>query len=162
MEARQVKTITDAKEIVTSRELSHIKVGVFDIDGILRGKYMSREKFLSALDKGFGFCDVVLGWDIAMTSCTTTRNIPDGIPVIQMRQCVFCRSPVARFRLNRTPCFFSLNFPLLLKKSAHAAFCAASSTKPIPWGFLRMWVLSTSFLCLTKHANPFVKNTTII
>lgn len=24
---------------------------------------MSREKFLSALDKGFGFCDVVLGWD---------------------------------------------------------------------------------------------------
>ncbi|MCL4108952.1 UNVERIFIED_CONTAM: hypothetical protein GTU68_008147 [Idotea baltica] len=29
----------------------------------MRGKYMSREKFFSALDKGFGFCDVVLGWD---------------------------------------------------------------------------------------------------
>jgi glutamine synthetase len=40
-----------------------VKVGVFDVDGILRGKYMAREKFLSALDKGFGFCDVVLGWD---------------------------------------------------------------------------------------------------
>jgi glutamine synthetase len=36
---------------------------VIDIDGILRGKYISREKFLSALDNGYGFCDVVLGWD---------------------------------------------------------------------------------------------------
>jgi glutamine synthetase len=63
MQARQVKTAADAREIVTARKLSHVKVGVFDIDGILRGKYMSREKFLSALDKGFGFCDVVLGWD---------------------------------------------------------------------------------------------------
>ncbi|PRQ04157.1 Gamma-glutamylputrescine synthetase PuuA [Enhygromyxa salina] len=39
------------------------KVGVFDIDGVFRGKYMNREKFESALRKGFGFCDVVLGWD---------------------------------------------------------------------------------------------------
>jgi glutamine synthetase len=43
--------------------LSHIKVGVFDMDGVLRGKYMSRAKFISALKNGFGFCDVVLGWD---------------------------------------------------------------------------------------------------
>ena len=29
----------------------------------MRGKYLSREKFLSALDSGSAFCDVVLGWD---------------------------------------------------------------------------------------------------
>jgi len=63
MEARQVKSINDARTIVTERDLSHIKVGVFDIDGVLRGKYISRDKFFSALEKGFGFCDVVLGWD---------------------------------------------------------------------------------------------------
>jgi len=63
MGVTQVTSVADAREIVTARELSHVKVGVFDMDGILRGKYMSREKFLSALDKGFGFCDVVLGWD---------------------------------------------------------------------------------------------------
>jgi glutamine synthetase len=63
LEPRQVKTIADAKAIVEQRNLSHIKVGVFDIDGILRGKYMSRAKFLSALENGYGFCDVVLGWD---------------------------------------------------------------------------------------------------
>src|SRR5690606_37245469 len=42
---------------------AYVKVGVFDMDGVLRGKYMKAEKFLCALDSGFGFCDVVLGWD---------------------------------------------------------------------------------------------------
>ena len=43
----------------------HVKVAVADIDGVLRGKYMARDKFMTALTDGFGFCDVVLGWDIA-------------------------------------------------------------------------------------------------
>lgn len=63
LEPRQVRTADDAKAIVEQRKLSHVKVGAFDIDGIMRGKYMSRAKFLSALEHGFGFCDVVLGWD---------------------------------------------------------------------------------------------------
>lgn len=63
MEPREAKTAADIRQIVEERNLKHIKVGVFDIDGVLRGKYISREKLFSALDKGFGFCDVVLGWD---------------------------------------------------------------------------------------------------
>ncbi len=63
MEPRDVRSAEDAKTLVRERELSFVKVGVTDMDGILRGKYMSRQKFFSALDKGFGFCDVVLGWD---------------------------------------------------------------------------------------------------
>jgi glutamine synthetase len=63
MDARAVTNPAEARMLVEERGLSHVKVGVFDMDGILRGKYMSREKFFAALDKGFGFCDVVLGWD---------------------------------------------------------------------------------------------------
>jgi glutamine synthetase len=63
MQADQVTSAAHARAIVEARALSHVKVGVFDIDGVLRGKYLSREKFLAALGHGFGFCDVVLGWD---------------------------------------------------------------------------------------------------
>ena len=64
MNPRDIQTESQARELIQSLKPSHIKVGIFDIDGILRGKYMSREKFLSALNKGFGFCDVILGWDM--------------------------------------------------------------------------------------------------
>jgi glutamine synthetase len=40
-----------------------VKVACSDIDGILRGKYLHIDKFAGALEGGFGFCDVVFGWD---------------------------------------------------------------------------------------------------
>jgi len=40
-----------------------VKVACSDIDGVLRGKYLHRDKFESAAEGGFGFCDVVFGWD---------------------------------------------------------------------------------------------------
>lgn len=63
LDPREVKTIANAKQIVAQRNLTHVKVGLFDNDGIMRGKYMSKEKFFSSLEDGFAFCDVVLGWD---------------------------------------------------------------------------------------------------
>jgi len=63
MHTRDVKTVDDARSIVEQRELTHIKVGLFDNDGVMRGKYMSRDKFFSSLEQGFAICDVVLGWD---------------------------------------------------------------------------------------------------
>src|ERR1700744_6523897 len=63
MDPREIKTAEDARAQVEARGLTHVKVGVTDIDGVIRGKYMSREKFFSALKSGFSFCDVVFGWD---------------------------------------------------------------------------------------------------
>ncbi len=42
-----------------------VKVAITDIDGVLRGKYLHRDKFLGAARDGFGFCNVVFGWDSA-------------------------------------------------------------------------------------------------
>ncbi|KAI0819537.1 glutamine synthetase/guanido kinase [Trametes gibbosa] len=42
-----------------------VKVAGIDVDGVLRGKYMSKEKFLSAASsEGFNFCSVIFGWDL--------------------------------------------------------------------------------------------------
>ena len=52
------------QEAFEKHGIRRVKVGGFDIDGVLRGKYISLTKFWSAVDKGFGFCDVIFGWDI--------------------------------------------------------------------------------------------------
>lgn len=41
-----------------------IKLAGVDIDGILRGKLVSKKKFLSVAKDGFGFCSVLFGWDM--------------------------------------------------------------------------------------------------
>ncbi|MGH7003717.1 MAG: glutamine synthetase family protein, partial [Alphaproteobacteria bacterium] len=63
MQPRAVKTAEDVRRILRERKLTHVKLGVHDSDGILRGKYLHVDKFQGALEKGLGFCDVVLGWD---------------------------------------------------------------------------------------------------
>ncbi len=50
-------------EYVKSHPSGKVKVAFTDIDGILRGKYMSVEKFLSVLETNTTFCDVIFGWD---------------------------------------------------------------------------------------------------
>ncbi|MCA9520635.1 MAG: glutamine synthetase [Myxococcales bacterium] len=51
-------------ETLEEKGIRKIKIGIFDIDGVFRGKYVSMAKFKSIAKKGFGFCDVVFGWDI--------------------------------------------------------------------------------------------------
>ena len=46
-----------------STKTEKVKLAITDIDGVLRGKVMSFDKFRSIAGKGFGFCDVVFGWD---------------------------------------------------------------------------------------------------
>jgi glutamine synthetase len=53
--------------------LHKVKVGVSDIDGVLRGKVLHKDKALSALESGFGFCDVVFGWDMMDACYDNTR-----------------------------------------------------------------------------------------
>ncbi len=58
-----VTTAAELDRWIDREGIRRFKIGVFDVDGVLRGKYVDRDKLRSAVDKGFGFCDVVLGWD---------------------------------------------------------------------------------------------------
>ncbi|MEH0153709.1 glutamine synthetase [Limibacter armeniacum] len=56
-------TTQEIRELMIRHTSPKVKIAVADMDGILRGKVVSKEKFLSILEKGFGFCDVIFGWD---------------------------------------------------------------------------------------------------
>lgn len=43
---------------------SSVKLAGVDVDGQLRGKLVSKKKFLSVAKDGFGFCSVIFGWDM--------------------------------------------------------------------------------------------------
>ncbi len=49
---------------LAGEQTEKVKIAITDIDGVLRGKVMSFDKFVSIVEKGFGFCDVVFGWDM--------------------------------------------------------------------------------------------------
>jgi len=58
----------DKQQIVAylkEKNVDKIKFAFADIDGILRGKIIGNEKFTDGLKDGYGFCDVVFGWDSA-------------------------------------------------------------------------------------------------
>lgn len=58
------QTNNDIIKIIKDSSNPKVKVAITDLDGVLRGKYIHKDKLVSALEGGFGFCDVVFGWDI--------------------------------------------------------------------------------------------------
>ena len=51
--------------ILQESDDQRIKIAVVDIDGVLRGKILRKDKFLNILESSSGFCDVIFGWDVA-------------------------------------------------------------------------------------------------
>jgi glutamine synthetase len=95
--------IDDLQQQLEVAGTEKVKVAITDIDGILRGKVIGFDKFKSIVEKGFGFCDVVFGWDagdraydngtftgwhtgypdaMAVVDVDTMRRVPweDGLP----------------------------------------------------------------------------------
>ena len=86
-------TPSSAGEVLAAVRASpghRVKLAVSDIDGVLRGKYVHKDKFASAVDGGFGFCDVVYGWDLhdqCYDNTTATgwhKGYPDAIARIDL------------------------------------------------------------------------------
>src|SRR4051812_19054132 len=74
-------------ERLRKSDATKCKVAVTDIDGVLRGKYIHKSKLQSALEGGFGFCNVVLGWDTADVCYDNARYTGwhTGYPDAQVR-----------------------------------------------------------------------------
>jgi glutamine synthetase len=53
------------REAFEQHRIRRVKVGGYDVDGVLRGKYIALDKFWGALKEPIGFCDVIFGWDSA-------------------------------------------------------------------------------------------------
>jgi len=54
----------ELKAKLSSNDINKVKFAITDIDGVLRGKLLSTEKMLKALDSNIGFCNVIFGWDM--------------------------------------------------------------------------------------------------
>ncbi|ETN45931.1 uncharacterized protein HMPREF1541_00113 [Cyphellophora europaea CBS 101466] len=101
------------------RHDTRVKVAGIDTDGILRGKVMAKDKFLSSAVKGFGMSSAIFGWDmhdvlytthteimsaeggssadfIAIPDLKSFRRIPweDGIPLFLLRYVSSNHQPV--------------------------------------------------------------------
>ncbi|MBX3254383.1 MAG: glutamine synthetase [Chitinophagaceae bacterium] len=78
-------TVAELIQQLTELNTQKIKLAVTDIDGVLRGKVISFDKFKSIAESGFGFCDVVFGWDagdVAYDNATLTgwhTGYPDAL-----------------------------------------------------------------------------------
>ena len=78
-------------EYVSQHPAGKVKLAIVDIDGILRGKVIHKDKFFKVMEDGFGFCDVVFGWDAADVSYDNAQitgwhtGYPDAQAMIDVR-----------------------------------------------------------------------------
>jgi glutamine synthetase len=150
----QIKSLQQiASELITKELASdeRVKVAGIDIDGVLRGKVLSKEKFLSALKSGgLAFCSVIFGWDMhdktyeRLTFSTADNGYADILARIDLR--TFRRVP------------WEHNIPLFL-----VDFFNPSTEKPVelcPRGLLKRVLADGSALNASGggyHANAGVE-----
>lgn len=85
------QSTADLLQQLADKDTRKVKLAIVDIDGVLRGKVISFEKFKSVAAKGFGFCDVVFGWDandVAYDNAGYTgwhTGYPDATAVVDLQ-----------------------------------------------------------------------------
>lgn len=78
------------KEKIAAMPSQKIMYAVTDIDGVLRGKLISKEKLLKSLTNKLGFCNVIFGWDAADAVYDNTKisgwhtGYPDALATIDL------------------------------------------------------------------------------
>ncbi|MES2892982.1 MAG: glutamine synthetase family protein [Bacteroidota bacterium] len=84
-------TDTEILRQLAEQNIEKVKIAVTDLDGVLRGKMISYEKFCSIIEKGFGFCNVIFGWDAADAAYDNVQytgwhtGYPDATAIIDLQ-----------------------------------------------------------------------------
>lgn len=105
--ASKRQSTRDIIGFLTQQGTGKVKLAVTDIDGVLRGKMISFEKFKSIAEKGFGFCDVIFGWDSSDLAYDNSKftgwhtGYPDSTALVDLNS--FRRVPWE----NQTPFFLA-------------------------------------------------------
>ncbi len=78
---------TQIVDLINQSGHNKVKFAVADIDGVLRGKIIHKDKFLSILDGSVGFCDVIFGWDSSDVcyNNTTFTGWHTGYPDVEVK-----------------------------------------------------------------------------
>src|SRR5882672_8154872 len=87
---RNQQSLPELLQELTEESTTKVKLAITDIDGVLRGKLISLDKFRSVVETGFGFCDVVFGWDAGDQAYDNAKytgwhtGYPDAIAMIDI------------------------------------------------------------------------------
>ena len=154
-----MKQDAQIRKFLADRGIEHVKIGVIDTDGILRGKYLSRDKFLSAIDKNLGFCDVILGWDSNDQLYDNTRftGWHTAYPDATVRVLPDTQRDIP---FEPKTVFFSASSPGAPNRSARAARCGVCSSAPRRWATRSVPQPNTNSSCSKKHRNPCARKAT--
>ena len=129
MKIRELKTPEEIKNYLDTCETNYVKVAITDIDGVLRGKYMHIDKFIKSSESGFGFCDVIFGWD-SNDELYDFKNVGEedlftgwhsGFPDV--------KTAIIPESGRQNP--FEKNIPIFLAELSHAQVCPRGVLKKV-------------------------------
>ena len=93
MDTHQVASADDLRSLIEERDVEYVVVGLPDMQGLLRGKYLSRRKLLGALENGLGVPPVIFAMEptdvlyevVGLSDAST--GFPDAPAQVTPRPC---------------------------------------------------------------------------
>lgn len=116
------EAVAQIGQLMAAQEIAHVLVGLFDLNGTLRGKRLSTPRFLSALEGGFRFGSIPLCWD-------ASDNLIDYLQLYEDHP-GFPDFPARLLPTSLRPLPIERNIPLFLAEYAESGpgrdFCCRS------------------------------------
>ena len=130
-----MKQDAEIRNFLIERGIEHVKIGVFDTDGILRGKYLSRDKFLVGARQESRILRRGSGLGLERPALRQHQVHRLAYRLSRCRGAGPARHPPRHSRSSRRPRCFSASSPAAPKRSARAARCGACCERAADMGY---------------------------